>query len=137
MLNKLLSLSRLDLLGANASADPTDGGLRVAESIDYSGCFGAQIRLRAPNPILIYVAAGANNVTIEGFLLDGDNPGLASGVAVNGADIDAEEAIASYEGSAGSLFPTTSFATSLTQASTSITTTMAAWRPPETPFQIT
>ena len=50
---------------------------------------------------MIYVAAGADNSTIKGFLLNGDNPGLTSGVLLNGADIDAEEGIASYEGVGG------------------------------------
>ncbi|MBY0588251.1 right-handed parallel beta-helix repeat-containing protein, partial [bacterium] len=50
----------------------------------------------SPFPVLINVTS--SNVTIDGFLLDGDNPGLTSGVIRNGADIDAEEGISSYAG---------------------------------------
>lgn len=90
----------LTLLGANAGADPTNGGARVAETIilpDVSDPDPSS----APNPVLIYLGASANNVTIDGFMFDGDNPLLNSGVDLNGADLDAEEAIASYEGIGG------------------------------------
>src|SRR5207237_8043791 len=32
----------------------------------------------------------ANGITFKGFTVDGDNPSLTSGVAYNGADVDAE-----------------------------------------------
>lgn len=39
----------------------------------------------------------ASNVTINGFLIDGDNPNLTSGiVGTNGADLDAAEAVTVY-----------------------------------------
>ncbi len=53
----------------------------------------------APNPVLFYITS--DNVTVDGFTFDGDNPALTSGVILNGADLDAEEAIASYEGVGG------------------------------------
>ncbi|MFO0789325.1 MAG: right-handed parallel beta-helix repeat-containing protein [Pirellulales bacterium] len=91
---------KINLLGANATADPTDGGVRGPESKIIPDISNPDPNV-SPYPTLIYVNAGADNSTIKGFLLDGDNPGLTSGVLLNGADIDAEEGIASYEGVGG------------------------------------
>jgi len=46
--------------------------------------------------IILYV--GVDQVTVKGFTVDGNNPLLNSGVLVNGVDVDASEAIVSYEG---------------------------------------
>jgi hypothetical protein len=43
----------------------------------------------------------ANNVTINGFTVDGDNPGLSPGVSYNGADINAQFGIGSGTWSSG------------------------------------
>ncbi len=40
----------------------------------------------------------ADGITIDGFLFDGDNPDLTSGLDVRGADVDAGSGIVSYEG---------------------------------------
>jgi len=85
----------LILIGANAGNDPTNGGARGPESIVMTDVSDPD-PFTAPYPTLIYV--DSDFVTIDGFLLDGDNPGLVSGTVLNGADIDAEEAIVSYEG---------------------------------------
>ena len=45
---------------------------------------------------MVYIEV--SDVTIKGFTFDGDNPGLTSGVGINGADVDACVIIASYEG---------------------------------------
>ena len=47
------------------------------------------------------IGVGAAGVIIDGFVLDGDNPALASGVDLNGADIDYASGILAYGDSAG------------------------------------
>jgi hypothetical protein len=53
-----------------------------------SGCLGT---LCTPDSSIILVAA--DNVTVAGLTIDGDNPHLHSGVEVGGADIDARNGI--------------------------------------------
>lgn len=87
---------QVDLRGVQYDADPTTR--TGAESIIHPATSD-------PNPasptgtVIIYlddnVAAGTK---INGFTIDGDNPGLTSGEVYNGADMDAIEAIASYLG---------------------------------------
>jgi autotransporter-associated beta strand protein len=83
----------VSVLGPNAGINPNTG-TRVAEAI---------LRPDASNPdpltssvVLIYVTA--DDVTVRGLSLDGDSPAFTSGVVQGGADIDAIEGIASYEG---------------------------------------
>jgi hypothetical protein len=53
------------------------------------GCPGSLCRFRASTMILVE----ADNVTIEGMILEGNNPALTSGVVVGGVDIDARNGI--------------------------------------------
>ncbi|BBO36057.1 right-handed parallel beta-helix repeat-containing protein [Lacipirellula parvula] len=87
----------LELLGPNASLAGNAGG-RAAEAIILPTESDPDPDT-APNPVLVYVAA--DNVRIAGLSFDGDNSALTSGTTLNGADLDAEEAIASYEGVGG------------------------------------
>jgi len=77
----------LTLLGPNAGISPNTG-TRGAEAVIY------------PKTSLYYgeiIQVLANNVTIDGFTIDGDNPDLTSGyIGTNGADLDAAEAITVY-----------------------------------------
>ena len=78
---------QLTLLGPNANVNPNTG-TRTAEAIinpttsdpDYN-----------TGPIM--VSLRAQNVTFNGFTLDGNNPNLTSGVIFNGVDVDAAEGI--------------------------------------------
>ncbi len=76
----------LTVLGPNANIDPNTG-VRVAEAV---------IIPTASDPLSpsfagpISVILGVSGVTFKGFTVDGDNPGLTSGVLFNGADVDAE-----------------------------------------------
>ncbi len=46
-----------------------------------------------PADASVIMLVAANDVTISGFTLDGDNPGLNSGILVGGADLDARNGI--------------------------------------------
>ena len=87
----------LSLLGPNAAIDPNTE-TRAAEAVLYPATSD-------PDPSsatcvnMIYVSV--SDVTIKGLTIDGDNPTLTSGVVYNGADIDAIEGIAGYEGVGG------------------------------------
>ncbi len=76
----------LTLLGPNANINPNIGA-RVAEAV---------IIPTASNPISpsfagpIVVTLGTSGVTFKGFTVDGNNPGLTSGIIYNGSDVDAE-----------------------------------------------
>ena len=76
----------LNVLGPNANINPNTG-VRVAEAI---------IQPSTSNPIdpgflgPSVVDITAPGVVFNGFTVDGDNPGLTSGVVYNGADVDAE-----------------------------------------------
>ena len=81
----------VQLLGPNAGIDPNTGS-RVAEAvivpaisdIDGSVNGGMVIEVRA------------DNVTVDGLTVDGDNTSITTGYGYNGADMDAAEAVASY-----------------------------------------
>ena len=45
---------------------------------------------------MVYIKV--SDVTIKGFTFDGDNPALTSGIIIDGADVDACEILAGYEG---------------------------------------
>lgn len=82
----------VNLIGPNQGIDANSGS-RVPEAVVHPAT-------SAPDPavcaVLMYLNVG--DVTIDGFTLDGDNPGLTSGIIINGADVDACELISSYEG---------------------------------------
>ncbi len=84
----------VELLGANAGVNPNTA-VRGPESIVYVDVSGPD-PYAAPYPSQFYVTA--DNVVIDGFTVDGDNPYISSGIDLNGADLDAEEGIVSYEG---------------------------------------
>ena len=84
----------LDLRGPNFNISP-NGGSRFTEAIvvpatsnpDYNT--GGQI---------LYMENTASGTLIRGFIFDGDNPLLTSGVIMNGADVDVVEALSAYGG---------------------------------------
>ncbi|MCC6752714.1 MAG: HYR domain-containing protein, partial [Saprospiraceae bacterium] len=81
----------LTIRGPNHSIDPCSG-MRVPEAIVVPKTKDIA------STVLFYIAANTDDVTIEGFTMDGDNPLLTSGFSsTNGADIDAAEAVATYE----------------------------------------
>lgn len=83
----------LSLLGPNQGID-ANTGTRVAEAIWHPAT-----SIPDPNVSCTVVAyLSTSGVTIDGFTIDGDNPSLTSGIMINGADVDACELIAGYEG---------------------------------------
>ncbi len=81
------------LLGPNAGINPNTG-TRVAEAVILPA-------VSAPDPdgtceVMVYIKV--SDVTIKGFTFDGDNPALTSGIIIDGADVDACEILAGYEG---------------------------------------
>lgn len=84
----------VELLGANAGVNPNTG-VRGPESILWVDESGPDPDA-APYPSHFYV--DADDVLIDGFLMDGDNPNLDSGEITMGPAIDAEQAIAAYGG---------------------------------------
>ena len=83
----------LSLLGPNAAINPNTGS-RVAEAILHPATTG--VDPYGTCTVMAYLSV--SNITIKGFTFDGDNPGLTSGVNINGADVDACEVLAGYEG---------------------------------------
>ncbi|HRO74495.1 MAG TPA: DUF1565 domain-containing protein, partial [Saprospiraceae bacterium] len=82
----------ISLLGPNATIDAC-GGTRVPEAIIYPPV--SDIAYNTDDGALIDVQA--SNVTISGFLLNGDNPDITTGfTSTNGADIDAASGIVRY-----------------------------------------
>src|SRR5207248_453660 len=85
----------LALLGAQAGVDARSGPRAGGETVIVPS-------LSNPDPnsptsqIVVYVKN--SNTTIDGFTIDGDNAALTSTVNFNGANIDAAEGIASFEG---------------------------------------
>ncbi|MRR52456.1 MAG: DUF1565 domain-containing protein, partial [Rhodocyclaceae bacterium] len=82
----------MTLLGPNAEIDPNTG-VRGDEAILLPATSN-------PDPevcsIMAYISV--SDVTVKGFTFNGDNPALTSGILINGADVDACEIIAGYEG---------------------------------------
>ncbi|MCB8983273.1 MAG: right-handed parallel beta-helix repeat-containing protein [Ardenticatenaceae bacterium] len=82
----------ITLLGPNASINPNTG-TRVAEAVIHP-------EISEPDPavceVMVYIEV--SDVTIKGFTFDGDNPDLTSSVIIDGADVDACEILAGYEG---------------------------------------
>ncbi|HEX5626046.1 MAG TPA: right-handed parallel beta-helix repeat-containing protein, partial [Saprospiraceae bacterium] len=87
---------RLELRGNNYGIDPNTG-MRVAESIIVPATSDPDPN--SPTAVnILYMNAAATGSIIDGFTFDGDNPKLTSGVVINGADIDAIEALSAYDG---------------------------------------
>ena len=82
----------VSLLGAEAGVDGR--GRTGSETI-------IQPSVSSPDPndgdFISVLYVDADNVTIDGLTLNGDNTSLTSGVNVNGADVDAEDAISMFD----------------------------------------
>jgi len=76
----------LTLLGPNAAINPNTG-IRVAEATIIPTT-SDPLNPGFAGPITVYLSVPGIN--FRGFTVDGDNPGLTSGVVFNGADVDAE-----------------------------------------------
>lgn len=77
-----------ELIIRGSNANNCANGARVTETI---------IHPATTSPFGEIIKVQASNVTIEGFLIDGDNPALTSGIlGTNGADLDAAEAVTVY-----------------------------------------
>ncbi|MCX7557059.1 right-handed parallel beta-helix repeat-containing protein, partial [Xanthomonadaceae bacterium JHOS43] len=94
---------KVTLLGAQAGVDGRD---RNSDNLDS----GESVLLPATTDPTIsmgsyftsrLIGIGGAAVVIDGFVLDGDNPDLTSGVSLNGADIDATAGILASGSSAG------------------------------------
>jgi hypothetical protein len=83
----------LTILGANSGIDAS--GSRVAETIIEPGASDPS-PFDANPQVVVYVQS--SNVTIDGVTVEGDNPGLTSTVNHNGANVDAAEGIAAFDG---------------------------------------
>lgn len=82
----------LSLIGPNDGIDPCSGSRR-SEAVIYPPI--SDIAYNTDDGALIDVQA--SDVTISGFLLDGDNPDISTGfTSTNGADIDAASGIVRY-----------------------------------------
>lgn len=85
---------QLDIRGSNYNISPNTG-IRVAEAILYPGVSDPDPNTGWP---IMYLDAAASGTLINGFTFDGDNPGLTSTLTINGANLDAIEAIAAWDG---------------------------------------
>ena len=85
----------MSLLGPNAGINPNTGS-RVPEAVIRPATSGPDPFGTNTFEVVVYVAA--NNVTIQGFTVDGDNTNHTSGIELRGADLDAGEGISSYQG---------------------------------------
>jgi hypothetical protein len=82
----------LTIKGANYCATPNAGPRASAESI-------IQPLTNDPvNNTFVYLNGSASNTIIDGFTLDGDNTAVGGGVSMNGADVNAAEAVGAYDG---------------------------------------
>src|ERR1044072_6258450 len=87
----------LTLLGPNANINPNTG-VRGAEAVIVPAT-SDPLNPSFAGPITVYLSVPGT--TIKGFTVDGNNPGLTSGVVFNGSDVDAEFGI--YGDGAGNL----------------------------------
>ncbi|MGB4852190.1 MAG: DUF1565 domain-containing protein, partial [Ignavibacteria bacterium] len=85
-LNKFLKIR-----GANYGINPNTG-IRGAETVIQPGTSDPV------NNTYFYIGTNGSSSIIDGFTFDGDNTTITSGVVINGADIDAAEAIGAYDG---------------------------------------
>ena len=89
----------LTLRGSNAGIDPNTG-TRVAETIVEPGVTETSLQGSTSGTIFrVGSASGHVNVTIDGFTIDGHNPGLTGGRVLNGVMIDTGAGIINSTGS--------------------------------------
>ena len=86
----------LQLRGNNYGINPNTG-IRNPESIIVPATSDPDPN-SATAVTIMYMPPTASGSTIDGFTFDGDNPNLTSAVNINGANIDAIEAMSAYEG---------------------------------------
>ena len=91
---RLLIAKPLSLLGPRAGVDPNGVNARTDP--------GSEARIIPPThdtslPTGILVAVKANNVTVDGFTLDGDNPEFSGGELLNGTDTNAASGVATRD----------------------------------------
>ena len=90
-----LTVSRpVTILGPNASINPNTG-TRVAEAILIPSTSAPDPNATNATTMLYMTCSG---VVLKGLTFDGNNPALTSGLLIDAVDVDACEAIASYEG---------------------------------------
>lgn len=75
------------LRGSNFEVDPNTG-TRHAEAVIYPATTNV-----AYNNLVLFTGGDKSDVEVSGFTLDGDNPGVADGTALEGADVNAEHGI--------------------------------------------
>jgi len=86
----------LQIRGANYGINPNTG-IRVAETIIQPATSQPDVYL--PGAVtFFYITPGGSGSIIDGITFDGDNTLLTSSVNINGANIDAAEAIGAYDG---------------------------------------
>ncbi len=83
---------QLVIKGSNYGADPNAGPRPFDESIVQP------FTNDAVNNTFFYLDGNANNTKVDGFTFDGDNTIVGGGVNINGADVNAAEAIGAYDG---------------------------------------
>jgi hypothetical protein len=83
---------QLTIKGSNYGATPNAGPRAFAESIVQP------FTNDAVNNTFVYLDPLASGTVFDGFTLDGDNTAASGGVTINGADVNAAEAIGAYEG---------------------------------------
>ncbi|MDZ4713666.1 MAG: hypothetical protein SGI89_15265, partial [bacterium] len=86
----------LQIRGANYGVDPNTG-IRGPETIIQPAT--TEPDPYSPNAVtFFYITPAGSGSTIDGITFDGDNPTLTSSVNINGANIDAAEALGAYDG---------------------------------------
>ncbi|HMR39553.1 MAG TPA: hypothetical protein PKA90_03905, partial [Ignavibacteria bacterium] len=86
----------IQLRGSNYTVNPNTG-IRGPETVIQPGTSDPDPNsLTAVN--ILYITPGGSGSVIDGFTFDGDNTTITSGVVMNGADVDAVEAISAYDG---------------------------------------
>lgn len=92
--NIIISTNGLDIRGSNYNHDPNTAPRPQDESIivpatsdpDYTNSYSVVVSLNG----------NLSGTSIDGFTIDGDNPDLTSDSTVNGADVDANDAISAF-----------------------------------------
>ncbi|MCX6306917.1 MAG: DUF1565 domain-containing protein [Bacteroidetes bacterium] len=88
----------LNLRGSNYTVDPNNSSPpRFAEAI-LDPATSDPDPTSTTSTTMLYMNNDASGSSVKGFTFDGDNPLLTSLVNMNGANVDACEAIAAYEG---------------------------------------
>ena len=86
----------IQIRGANYGVNPNTG-FRGPESVIQPATSDPD------NLTFFYIGANGSGAVIDGFTFDGDNPTLTSIVNINGANIDAAEALGAYDGLANTV----------------------------------